>query len=110
MASAGYPGQYSTQYPSQYPSAPQGEGSVGVAPGQTAFGGVSFEITPGDAQVFVDGSYMGVASNFSASSEPLTLTAGRHHVEVRAAGYQTMTFETDVLAGQVIPYQGAMQR
>jgi hypothetical protein len=40
----------------------------------------------------------------------LTLTAGRHHVEIRAAGYQTMTFETDVTAGQVIPYQGTMQR
>jgi hypothetical protein len=109
-ASAAYPGQYSTQYPSQYPGQPQGQGSVGVAPEQTALGGVSFEITPGDAQVYVDGSYMGVVSNFSPSSEPLTLTQGRHHIEIRAAGYQTMTFETDVITGQVIPYRGAMQR
>jgi hypothetical protein len=71
---------------------------------------VSFDITPRDAQVYADGSYMGLASNFSATSEPLTLTAGRHSIEVRAAGYHTMVFDTDVIPGQVIPYQGTMQR
>ena len=109
-----YPPQYSSQYPTessnQYPSQPSGQGSLGVAPGQTALGGVSFDITPADAQIYVDGSYMGLVSNFSATSEPLTLTAGRHSIEVRAAGYRTMVFDADVTPGQVIPYQGTMQR
>jgi hypothetical protein len=116
-----YPPQYSNQYPAQssnpyppqssnqYPIQP-GQGSVGVAPGQTGFGGVSFDIAPGDAQVYVDGSYMGLVSNFSATKEPLTLTPGRHSIEVRAAGYRTMVFDADVTPGQVIPYQGSMQR
>jgi PEGA domain-containing protein len=105
-----YPGQYPSQYSNQYPSQPPSQGSVGVAPGQTALGGVSFDITPGDAQVYVDGSYMGVVSNFSATSEPLTLTVGRHSIEIRAAGYKTRAFEADVTPGQVIPYQGTMER
>ena len=71
-AGAGYPSQYPPQSSNQYPSQPPGQGSVGVEPGQTALGGVSFDITPGDAQVYVDGSYMGLVSNFSAMSEPLT--------------------------------------
>jgi hypothetical protein len=36
--------------------------------------------------------------------------AGRHHIEVRASGYQTMSFDVDIIAGQVIPYQGTMER
>jgi hypothetical protein len=30
--------------------------------------------------------------------------------EVRAAGYQTQSFDIDVIAGQVIPYQGTLER
>ena len=41
---------------------------------------------------------------------PLTLTPGRHRIEVRASGYQTMAFDADVTPGQVIPYQGTLQR
>jgi hypothetical protein len=41
--------------------------------------------------------------------EPVT-PATRHRIEVRAPGYQTLTFEVDIIAGQVIPYQGALER
>jgi hypothetical protein len=60
--------------------------------------------------VFVDGTYMGTAGEFGATTEPLGLTAGRHHVEIRGAGYRTMTFDADVRPGEVIPYQGTLQR
>jgi len=83
-----------------------------VNPGSGAqdFGGVSFSITPSDAQVYADGEYAGDVSDFSPTSQPLTLTPGRHHIEIRANGYQTMTFDTDVTRGQVVPYQGSMLR
>jgi len=42
--------------------------------------------------------------------QPLGLPAGRHRIEIRATGYQTMSIDADIVAGQVIPYQGAMQR
>jgi hypothetical protein len=101
--------------PSGYPppgSAPSGYpapgGTVGVQPGAPS-GGVSFDITPDTAEVFVDGNDAGTVSAFGPSSPPLTLTPGRHHIEVRAPGFQTMSFDADVAAGQVIPYQGSMQ-
>jgi hypothetical protein len=101
-SSSGYPAEQQQQ---QAPS-------VGVQPGssQSAPGGVSFEITPDTAAVFVDGTYVGTAGTFGPSSQPLGLIPGRHHIEVRASGYRTMTFDADVTAGQVIPYKGALER
>jgi PEGA domain len=103
---AGYPSSAPGPAPG-YESAP---GSVDVQPGQTNTGGLSFEVTPSTAQVFVDGSYVGTTGQFTASSQPLGVSAGHHRVEIRAPGYRTMTFEPDVVAGQVIPYQGTMER
>lgn len=71
--------------------------------------GLSFNITPSSAEIFVDGNNYGPAANFTANYEPLGIAPGRHHVEVRAPGYQTMTFDADVTAGQVTPYQGTLR-
>jgi len=105
-----YPQYPSSQYPSsQYPAAP---GSVAVQPrpNQGNTGGVSFEISPDTAEVFVDGSYVGTAGEFTPVSQPLGLASGRHRIEIRAQGYRTMSFEADIVAGQVIPYQGSLER
>jgi hypothetical protein len=106
--SSGYPAPGSARpgYPTQQPA----PGSVGVQPGEPpTSGGVSFEITPSTAAVFIDGTYVGTVADFDPMSQPLGLTPGRHHIEVRASGYQTLAFDADVTAGQVIPYQGTLQ-
>src|SRR6266852_3291976 len=54
-------------------------------------------------------TYVGTVAEFSPTTMPLTLTPGRHHIELRVAGYQTMAFDMEVVAGQVIPYRGEMQ-
>lgn len=106
----GAPNQSSAYPPSSYP-AQRPAPSVGVQRGgQQSEGGISFEITPENAAVFVDGTYMGTAGEFGPDARPLDLRGGRHHVEVRASGYRTMTFDADVQPGQVIPYQGTLQR
>jgi hypothetical protein len=107
---AAAPGTYA---PGTYGTQPGG--SIGVQPGgggqQGAMttGGLSFEITPATAEVLIDGNAVGVVSSFTPTSQPLTLAPGRHHIEIRAPGYETLAFDTDVVAGQVIPYQGTMQ-
>jgi hypothetical protein len=119
---AGYP-----PYPgaSAYPSSASGTSGSSVPgsidaqpaesdqPGQPAeasSGGLSFDITPSTAQVFVDGNLVGAVGQFTPTSQPLGLTPGRHRVEIRAPGYRTMTTDADIVAGQVIPYQGVMER
>jgi len=78
-------------------------------PDNTAnFGGVTFDIQPTNAAVYVDGKYIGTVAEFSPQQPPLSLTLGRHHVDIRAQGFQTMSFDMDVVPGQVTPYQGAM--
>ena len=117
-----YPSQaYPSQaYPSQpYPPTsyqPYGDprgGSIQMQPGTNgsyrATGGVSFEISPSQAAVLVDGAYMGTVDQFGPQSEPLQLAPGHHRIEIRAQGLQPLVFEANVVAGQVIPYRGTLQ-
>ena len=76
---------------------------------QRDMGGFSFEVSPSTAQIYVDGQYVGSVGEFTPRSQPLGVQAGHHRVEIRADGYRTMQFDADVW-GQVLPYQGAMQR
>jgi hypothetical protein len=60
--------------------------------------------------VFIDGRLAGTVGQFTATTEPLDVPAGRHRLDVRARGYQTLTVDVDIVAGQVIPYQGTLQK
>ena len=117
---------YYRYYPYDYPYVPNGDypyvpngyvGSNANAPPDassslardTNMGGLSFEITPTSAEVFVDNVRVGTVGDFTPTTQPLGVAAGRHHVEVRAPGYQTMSFDVDIVAGQVIPYQGSLE-
>ena len=108
--------QYPT-YPqgSQYPGDPQGsypgypQGSVNAAPGPEAIGGMSFEFSPANAAIYVDGQYVGPVSNFTPSSAPLSLAPGRHHVELQTPNYVPLAFDVDIVAGEVIPYRGSLR-
>ena len=127
-----YPQPYASRYPAQGPTyyqapagldppyPPQAQNSVGVQPGPTQQapagldppdrGGLSFEITPSDARVIVDGHDVGSVGQFTPTSPALGLTVGRHHIEIAADGYRTMWSDVDVRAGEVIPFQGQMER
>jgi hypothetical protein len=97
----------STQPPypqSGYPS----QGSI--RPSQPNTGGISFEIQPSNAQVYVDGQYVGTVAQFTPTSQPLGLTMGRHHIQITAPGYRTMDLDADIMAGEVLPYQGTLER
>ena len=108
---AGYPVPYTYSYP--YPIAVYGyrapRAPVIVGPGSPVYGAVALEITPIDAEVYVDGSYAGYVGDFDGSRQPLTLTAGTHRVEVQAPGYAPLVIDVQVQPGQVIPYRGDLQ-
>ena len=77
-----------------------------VTPGRT--GGISFDIQPSNAEIYVDGQDDGSVANYTPRTQPLPLAPGRHRVEIRAQGRQNMTFDADIQAGQVTPYQGTL--
>ena len=80
-----------------------------VGPGSPYYGGVALEMGPYDADVFVDGNYAGKVEDFDGTSQPLTLVAGTHRIEVQAPGYAPLIFDVTVQAGQVIPYRGDLR-
>ena len=71
-------------------------------------GGLSFDIDPYDAAVFIDGEFVGYAGDFSSGQMPLTLAAGRHRVELEAGGFRPASFDITIVSGQVIPYRGTL--
>jgi hypothetical protein len=108
---AGYPVPYSYSY--DYPVPVYGYGApreVVVGPGSTQYGGITFEMTPYDADVYVDGTHAGRVADFDGSQQPLTLTPGTHQIQVVAPGYQPLNFDVSVQPGQIIPYRGDLQR
>ena len=100
---------YSSPYYSTAPVPVGPGGSVAVQPDAANMGGVSFEISPSSAEIWVDGTYYGTVDQFTPSSQPLGLPAGRHHIELREPGFQVSAFDVDVIAGQVIPFQGQLE-
>jgi hypothetical protein len=90
-------GYYSRQY-------------YGVAPGMYQYGGLSFDIQPSDADLWVDGEYVGPVGTFTPYGEPLTLWPGVHHIAIVREGFRTMEWEVTVEPGRVIPYRGMLAR
>jgi len=111
---SGYPVTYYDPYYypyDYYPYAATTPGYVApsVAVNQANMGGLSFSISPATAEVWVEGEYFGSVADYTPESQPLGLPAGRHHIELREPGYQVSSFDVDVIAGQVIPYQGQLE-
>ena len=107
---SGYPVPYTYSYP--YPVYVYGYGApreVVITPGSNAYGGVALDITPSDADVWVDGEYAGKVEDFDGTTQPLTLTPGTHRIQVQAPGYEPMTVDVGIQPGQVIPYQGDLR-
>ncbi len=108
---AGYPVPYAWRYSAPIyvygyhaPRAP-----VYITPGMSLYGGVALEMSPYDADVFVDGGYAGKVADFDGTTQPLTLAAGTHRIEVQASGYAPLVFDVVVEGGQVIPYRGDLR-
>ena len=103
-------GTNGSAYPPQYSTGTTGSANVQQTPSERNSGGVSFEISPASAELFVDGARVGTIGQFSPQSQPLGLSVGHHRLEIRAPGYLPLNIDADVVSGQVIPYQATMQR
>jgi hypothetical protein len=86
------------------------QGFYAVTPGMPRYGGLSFDIQPYDAGLFVDGEYVGTVGTFTPYGEPLTLWPGVHHIAIVSDGFRTMEWEVTVEPGRVIPYRGMLAR
>ena len=103
-----YPWSYFGDYrPRVYGSYPGGY--YGMSPGVQYYGGLSFDIQPSDADLYVDGEYVGMVGTFTPYGEPLTLTPGVHRIAIVRDGFRTMEWDVRIEPGQVMPYRGVMK-
>jgi PEGA domain len=114
--SFGYPA-YTYAYPYAYPApaypaasyptydprdydvrveAPQPEVEKALPPGR-----IALDVNPPDAEVYVDGYYVGVVTDFSGAQQ-LTVDAGARRIEFRAPGHETLALQVLVSPGQTI--------
>jgi hypothetical protein len=70
-------------------------------PGRT-YGGVRITEAPRDAQVFVDGYYVGIVDDFDGVFQHVNLEAGQHRIEVRPHDYEPISFDVYVQPGRTI--------
>jgi hypothetical protein len=79
---------------------------VPYAPG--TFGGLTFDISPGDAGIYVEGLFVGTSDDYPPDGAPLPLPIGVHKIEVRSRGFVVERFEITVMLGHVIPLRGSL--
>ena len=91
----GYP-SYAYGYPPSYATFADGE--------------LRLKIKPRDAQVFVDGYYVGIVDDFDGIFQRLHLDSGVHRVEVRAPGYETLSFDVRISPDHTTTYQGELKK
>jgi hypothetical protein len=73
-------------------------------------GSMLLEGVPGNAQVHVDGNYVGLAEEFGPGGRGMSLNAGAHRIELRAPGYELQTFNVMIEPSGILRYRGDMQR
>ena len=73
-------------------------------------GDLCFDVTPKDAQVYVDGYYVGTARDWEGRRQRLTLAPGAHRVELQAADYEPAQFDITIESRQTTTYRGALTR
>jgi hypothetical protein len=93
----GYGGyDYGSGYTQRYSSADQGN--------------LKLKIKPRNAKVYVDGYFVGNVDDMDGVFQKLELNAGRHHVEVRAEGYQSEEFDVMITPHETTTFQGALKK
>jgi hypothetical protein len=106
-------GYYGGYYDPWYGGDPDGAGCGGG--GQSSYssdeeGSLHLKVKPREAEVYVDGYYVGLVDDFDGIFQKLHIISGPHHVEVRAAGYEPLVFDVRITAGQGTTYQGELKR
>jgi hypothetical protein len=61
---------------------------------------LKLNIWPGRAAVFLDGKFVGHASEFGGAIHSMLISPGKHQVKVELPGYRTFETEVNLLAGQ----------
>jgi hypothetical protein len=108
----GYPGYYGAYGGYGAYGAYGGYPCCGYPNAAYAYGGWStarLEMKPREAQVFVDGYYVGTINDFDGVFQRLDIPVGQHELSVYLPGYQTWSQQVLFRPGESYHYKGDLQ-
>jgi hypothetical protein len=72
-------------------------------------GYLHLDLQPGSASVYVDGYYTGTVDDFRRLIPGRALDSGPHKVEIRAAGYESASFDVIIAPRETITYRADLK-
>jgi hypothetical protein len=97
-----YEGYYEPWY-GGYPAYPQNY-SLGYD------GAMRLKVKPREASVYVDGYFAGQVDDFDGVFQRLHIESGPHRIEIRADGYEPLSFEVRIQPDRKLTYQGELRK
>ena len=73
-------------------------------------GSLKLKMTPRQAEGYVAGYFVGVVADFDGIFERLHVESGSHHLEVKATGYEPLTFDVRITPEHTTTYTGELKR
>lgn len=104
------PGYYAWGYPNRVhafaPTAASRKASSSHRKQKPVTGSLRLDVEPSSVlQVYVDGYYVGTPDDLNGELE---LEAGPHKIEIRAQGYEPLSFDVKIVAARSITYRGVL--
>lgn len=72
-------------------------------------GAVRLKVKPRDAQVFVDGYYVGIVDEFDGTFQEVRLEEGPHLIEVKKEGFEPLKFQVRVTFDHTMTLRGELK-
>ena len=73
-------------------------------------GFLRLKVRPRDAQVYVDGYYVGIVDEFDGVFQRLRLEEGPHQIEIRHPAYLPLELEVLIVTGEKVTFEGELYR
>jgi hypothetical protein len=113
----GYPGYYGGGLSDPYSGGGYGYGGGGYGYGggggyssrYREVGSLRLKVRPSNAQVYIDGYFVGVIDSYDSAFQRLSVEAGAHKVELRAEGFEPVQFDVMITPGDTITYKGELK-
>jgi hypothetical protein len=71
---------------------------------------IDTDIAPEEAQVYLDGRYIGTADDFDGYPDYLYLQPGRYRIEFRLEGYETLTRQIEARPGTYLDFTDKLRK
>jgi PEGA domain len=87
-----------------------GGGGYQVSDSYKEAGKLRLKIDPKQAEVYVDGYYVGIVDSFDGAFQKLELDSGGHRIDLKADGFEPLQFEVLITPGETVTYKGDMKK